>query len=93
MSERYTNDGRRKSSMAHAKHARYCSCGRIVHGNGFAHHRAMHERAGDGHRRVTQTQFAELFPGYQELPWPERGARKIDGPRPAPTIGTEREGR
>lgn len=83
MSSRYTSDGRRRSSMAHAKHETFCSCGRITHGNGGrAQHRAMHERAGDGHRSVLRNQFDVLFPNWWELPWPERGARKIEGDRP-----------
>lgn len=40
----------RSRAQAHAKHAHFCSCGRVVHGNGAkAAHRAMHARAGDGH--------------------------------------------
>lgn len=42
MSTRYTADGRRKSSMTHARHAYTCSCGKVVHGNGA---KASHARA------------------------------------------------
>lgn len=34
MSNRYTADGKRKSSMVHAKRVRECACGRICRGNG-----------------------------------------------------------
>lgn len=95
MSRRYTANGKRISSMQHAKHAHFCSCGRVVHGNGGkTSHRAMHERAGDGHRRVTRSMFDALFPGWGELPIPERFARKVpvpqevaDTPEPALVIG------
>lgn len=91
MSGRYTADGRRRSSMAHAKHGFFCSCGRIVHGNGAkASHRAMHERADDGHRYVIRESFSKLFPGVWELPFPERAARKVDGPREPSTGSGER---
>lgn len=46
MSVRYTSDGKRKSSMTHAKHAYLCSCGLIVHGNGG---KSSHRRACPGH--------------------------------------------
>jgi hypothetical protein len=74
---------RRQIASAHAKHESYCSCGRIVHGNGGRHnHREMHERAGDGHRYVTRAYFDKLFPGWGELPTiRERVARKVPGPR------------
>lgn len=74
---------RRQIASAHANYANYCSCGRIVHGNGGKYnHREMHERAGDGHRYVTSTYFNILFPGWRELPsLRERVARKVPGPR------------
>lgn len=34
MSSRYTNDGKRKSSMTHAQRVHHCSCGKTVSGNG-----------------------------------------------------------
>jgi hypothetical protein len=70
-----------KRAQAHAKHGKFCSCGRIVHGNGAIYqHREMHRRASDGHKYVTTKRFHELFPGWATLPWPERGGRKVDGP-------------
>jgi hypothetical protein len=37
-------DGKRKSSMGHARHAWTCSCGRVLRGNGG---KASHQRACD----------------------------------------------
>ena len=42
MSERYTADGKRKSSMTHAKYTWTCPCGMRVRGNGG---RSSHQRA------------------------------------------------
>lgn len=42
MSSRYTADGKRKSSMTHARHVWTCDCGRTVAGNGG---KASHQRA------------------------------------------------
>lgn len=73
---------RLRMRRAHANHEAYCSCGRIVHGNGGKwNHRDMHERASDGHRYVTSTYYRVLFPGWDELPFPARTARKVKGPR------------
>lgn len=47
MSSRYTGDGRRKSSMTHAKRGHTCDfCGRVVFGNGgeVSHARAHVKR-------------------------------------------------
>lgn len=53
-------------AKAHARHAYFCSCGKIVHGNGAkAQHKAMHQRDLDGHRWVTSQHYGELFPDYQ----------------------------
>jgi len=41
----------------HTKHAHYCSCGRIVRGNGGKQHFKL-----DGHRPITQRKFAALVP-------------------------------
>lgn len=56
-------------SKAHAKHAAYCSCGRIVHGNGAkAQHfyvrgdRFVGKR--DGHRLLSREQYDALFPQW-----------------------------
>ena len=44
---------------AHTKHKSYCSCGKIVCGNGGRHsHAAMHKRKADGHRYLTYTAWA-----------------------------------
>lgn len=46
----------------HARHAYYCSCGKIVHGNGGrASHADMHERREDGHRFITSRAYDERF--------------------------------
>lgn len=43
----------RQRASAHTKHAFYCSCGKVVHGNGGkAGHAYMHEQAKDGHQFV-----------------------------------------
>lgn len=48
---------------AHTKHASFCSCGKIVHGNGaYAAHRAMHVRRADGHRFILEAHYRERFP-------------------------------
>ncbi len=42
----------RAKAQAHAKHAYFCSCGKIVRGNGGkASHAYMHERRGDWQER------------------------------------------
>ncbi len=56
MSNRYTADGKRRSSMAHAKHAFTCTCGKVVHGNGG---KSSHRRACVG-RWLTSTQAHDL---------------------------------
>lgn len=77
-----SSEGRRRRAQAHAKFAHHCTCGRIVHGNGGkAGHAYMHEQAGDGHHWTTEASFDRLFPNWRELPWPARGARKVDSPR------------
>lgn len=38
MSNRYTSDGKRKSSQSHAKHGHTCKCGRMIRGNGYRNH-------------------------------------------------------
>lgn len=58
------DETRRKAMRrAHARRANYCTCGKIVHGNGGKHaHRAMHERKGEwrtegGHRYMTYSEY------------------------------------
>ena len=39
---------------AHTKHKGYCTCGKVVSGNGaYAAHKAMHERRGEWRRDFT----------------------------------------
>lgn len=43
---------------AHTKHKSYCTCGKVVSGNGGRHaHRAMHERKSDGHYYMTYSEW------------------------------------
>jgi len=53
--------------MTHAKHGFFCSCGKVVHGNGAkAMHHAMHARKQDGHRYVSRERWlAETDAGRQ----------------------------
>lgn len=45
---------------AHAKHENYCTCGKIVHGNGgAASHKAMHMRKGEVHHYMTYTAWRD----------------------------------
>lgn len=47
---------------AHTKHKTYCSCGKVVCGNGGrASHRDMHERKGDGHRAMFEDAWRKLW--------------------------------
>ena len=49
--------------LGHLKHKGYCTCGRVVSGNGGQHsHRAMHERRQDGHRFMTYSQYLASKP-------------------------------
>jgi len=49
-------------ASAHAKHADFCSCGKIVHGNGGRYqHREMHHRKQDGHHAITQESWRAQF--------------------------------
>ena len=58
---------RKRLAQAHAKHAYFCACGKVVHGNGA---RAMHffisgdRDAGwrDGHREVSRTGVLRAAP-------------------------------
>jgi hypothetical protein len=42
MSKQYTADGKRRSSMTHARHTWTCQCGRVLNGNGGI---SSHKRA------------------------------------------------
>lgn len=66
---------------AHTKHKDYCTCGKVVCGNGGkASHREMHERKGDGHHPITEDAWRAMFAST-----PEKGnAMATDGPDPAP---------
>jgi hypothetical protein len=62
----------RQRAQAHAKHPHYCSCGFIIHGNGAKWaHQSKHERAQDGHRWWTTTQ------------WETHGRPFLNHPNPA----------
>lgn len=52
---------------AHTRHKGYCTCGKVVSGNGgIFNHRQKHERLQDDHRFMTYTAWCErqaaLFP-------------------------------
>lgn len=50
----------RARAQAHAKHAYFCTCGRVVHGNGAKYtHAAMHKRRNDGHGYVVRERWRE----------------------------------
>lgn len=45
-------------ARAHAKHPGYCSCGRVVWGNGGkSQHKWMHEQRHDGHGFISKEQW------------------------------------
>lgn len=45
---------------AHTKHRGYCTCGRVVCGNGGIHnHGQMHKRRKDGHYFMTYSAYME----------------------------------
>jgi len=47
---------------AHVKHKGFCSCGKVVCGNGGrAAHRDMHERRGDGHRFLVEDAWVAMW--------------------------------
>ena len=44
---------------AHTKHQGYCTCGKVVSGNGgIFNHGQMHRRRDDGHRFMTYSAWA-----------------------------------
>jgi hypothetical protein len=52
----------RERAAAHAKHPHYCSCGKVVWGNGAkAQHRLAHARRADGHRYVMREAWLALL--------------------------------
>lgn len=57
MSKAYTSDGRRRSSMTHARRTWRCTCGRTVAGNGG---KSSHRRACPDHRYLTQMEAYRL---------------------------------
>ena len=62
----------RQRAQAHARRPHYCSCGHIIHGNGAKwSHQNKHQRAGDGHRWWTTTQ------------WQANGSPFLNHPDPA----------
>ena len=63
----------RAKSSRHARRAHYCSCGKIVRGNGgAASHRAMHDRKGDGYDRATRTGHGWLTMDQHRAKFPEQ---------------------
>ena len=61
MSKQYTADGRRKSSMTHAKHRHTCAlCGHWWYGNGgAAQHGRAHVRKGEAVELVKEYGFGQ----------------------------------
>ena len=59
MSNLYTADGKRRSSMTHANHTWVCPCGRTLRGNGgkSSHQRACADWAGEA-LRVAENMLA-----------------------------------
>lgn len=52
--------GRRERARGHLKHRSYCTCGKVVRGNGGIYqHRRMHERKGDGHRYMSYSAWCD----------------------------------
>ena len=46
----------------HTRHAHYCECGKVVHGNGgWRHFRNEDGSRRDGHRRIIERVWAERF--------------------------------
>ena len=63
----------REKAQAHAKHAYFCSCGYVVHGNGArAKHRDMHKRKDDGHSYWSHTAWIAHGSPYLNHPNPEQ---------------------
>jgi asparagine synthetase B (glutamine-hydrolysing) len=54
------NTTRLRMRRAHTKHKGYCTCGKIVCGNGgLYNHREMHKRKNDGHYFMTYSAWLE----------------------------------
>ncbi|WP_396908135.1 hypothetical protein [Mycolicibacterium sp.] len=61
MSSRYTSDGRRRSSMTHARRGHECSlCGQVVFGNGG--------KVSHGRSHVKRGEAVELLKAYASYP-------------------------
>ena len=57
----------------HAKRSYFCSCGKIVHGNGGkASHAAMHERKGEWRQRGGETGFTWISADTHRAKFPEQ---------------------
>lgn len=56
------NESRRLAmARAHTRYKHYCSCGKVVHGNGGkANHTAMHRRRGDSDHYLTEDGYRAL---------------------------------
>lgn len=56
---------------AHTKHKGFCTCGKIVSGNGAIHmHREMHRRRGDGHWYMVASLWEDVQAGRAPMPAP-----------------------
>lgn len=66
MSNRYTSDGKRKSSMTHARRGWTCACGRTVWGNGG---KSSHQRACRTHKEVTLASLEESLDEMASGAW------------------------
>jgi hypothetical protein len=69
MSNRYTADGKRRSSQTHARRTYECTCGKVVAGNGG---RASHRKACDG-RYLGYTERYEKSLAKWQAEHPESG--------------------
>lgn len=74
----------KQRAKAHAKHPSYCSCGRVVHGNGG---RAMHfyiegqrGRPRPGHVRLTQESWTTMHqdPNLWGLQWLDQMVERLE---------------
>lgn len=52
----------KQKAQQHARRPHHCTCGKVAYGNGgWASHRAMHERRGDGHKAMHPVKWREAF--------------------------------
>lgn len=78
MSKSYTADGKRRSSMTHARRAYTCAgCGRVVYGNGG---RSSHQRSCEDYKIVHLASLEKLI-HYYDHEAPRGEARRISGGR------------